>query len=339
MWWGLAAAMAWLLWIGPATVLADIQADGAASLEGWFQEGGIWKYRSGDGDVLRGQWLEDGGSWYYLDEDGHMATGWTTVDGMRYCFQPTGEWMRGWCMDWDSHTWYFYDSDHTMHTGWLFDGGAWYWMDGQGRMFAGGYRTIEGVKYYFFNDGQLAANQYIGFRYHDKDGLEESSHDVQLVGGGKVSQEDRDMVSDALYLYPRRWIARFVETGWSFQYYTEKSFFEAPDTDLGVYYKYYDLDTRYRKLKLCRSESMVRAFGEYVAYASGTLEEGNEDMRLLRSEQVNLDDLLEIPDYYDSSDRFFFGAVCEAYFDDEKREQMETLSPEACRVLEGILNG
>lgn len=304
---------------------------------GWFQENGIWGYRTDSGELLRSQWFEYQGEWYYLNENGHMATGWHSVDGNRYYFQSTGELATGWCLDWESHNWYYYDKNRVMHTGWLNEGDAWYWFDSKGEMVYGGYRTIEGVRYYFFNDGQMASNQYIGMHFYNAQGQEDKRYDIQLVGDGKVTQQDRDMVSDGLYLYPRKWIAAFVNSGWSFQYYTEKSFFEAPDTDQGVYYLYHELDTKYKKLKICKSDSMVRAFGEYVAYASGVLKKESTAMQKLRSEQVNLDDLLEIPDYYDSDDGFYFGALCEAYFDDVKRREMEQLAPLTCETLRGIL--
>ena len=61
-------------------------------------------------------------------------------------------------------------------------------------------------------------------------------YNVRLIGEDSLSMEQKDMITDAAYYVPGKWMKRFVEDGWQVMFYTKKKYFEAPDTDMGIYY-------------------------------------------------------------------------------------------------------
>ena len=42
-------------------------------------------------------------------------------------------------------------------------------------------RMVNGHKYYFFDNGQMAADQYVELNYYDVNGLRDRTHDVRLM--------------------------------------------------------------------------------------------------------------------------------------------------------------
>lgn len=237
-----------------------------------------------------------------------------------------------------NHHWYYYDEDRSVHTGWLLYEGEWYWFDSDGWMEASGYASIDGVRYYFFSNGQMAYNQYVGLKYMNEDGQEQEENDIRVIGRERPNSEDLDMITDALYEVPRGWIAEFEKTGWQLMFYKQKNYFAAPDTDLGIYYVYHSVDTRYKKVKFTETDSLLQAFGTYVGYAAGCYEEGNPQMQALWTEQIALNHVLNIPDYYSGDAGFYFGKLFAAYLDPQDREAMEQIAPGACEILGDILH-
>lgn len=244
----------------------------------------------------------------------------------------------GWHYSQKDYHWYYFEPDNGIHTGWLNYEGEWYWFDSFGRMEDGGSVSVDGKSYYFFINGHLAWNQFVGFRFMDENGLHDENHDFRIIGGGSAGMEERDMVSDYLYEVPRSWIAAFMEDGWQFMYYTKKKYFAAPNTNMGIYYVYHNTDTNYKKVKLCDADSVLQGFGEYVGYAAGCYRKGNLRMHDLWKEYPVLSNLLEIPDYYAEDGKFYFGKIFAAYLDEEKREDMRRLAPGTCRIMEEILH-
>lgn len=237
-----------------------------------------------------------------------------------------------------NHHWYYYDENRDYHTGWLFYEGEWYWFDSDGWMEASGYANIDGVRYYFFSNGQMAYNQYVGLKYMNRDGQEEEEHNIRVIGRETPTSEDRDMITDALYEVPRGWLAEFEKDGWQLMFYKQKKYFAAPDTDMGIYYVHHSVDTRYKKVKFTDTDALLQAFGTYVGYAAGCYEEGNPLMEALWKEQTALNNILNIPDYYSGDAEFYFGKLFAAYLDSQDREAMQQLAPEACEIMGDILH-
>lgn len=258
-----------------------------------------------------------------------------------YAMEAPGDGGENWYYSQKDHHWYYYqdyDEDQSFHTGWLKFQNEWYWFNSQGWMEDNGYAVIDGVPYYFFINGHMAWNQYIGMKYYDENGQYDKTHDVRVIGKDAPTTEERDILSDYLYEIPRSWIAQFVKDGWQLMFYTGKSYFAAPNTNLGIYYVYHNVDTHYKKVKFTDVDSVLQAFGEYVGYASGCYKDGNARMQVLWEEQHNLEPLLGLPGYYAGDAQFYFGKVFAAYLDPVQKEEMMRVSPKACEVIEELLH-
>ncbi len=255
-----------------------------------------------------------------------------------WAMEAPGRGGDGWYYDQRNFHWYYFDAENRPHTGWLKYEGEWYWFDSDGQMADGGYQNVDGLRYYFFINGNMAWNQYVEMKYMDKDGQNDKTHDIRVIGSGRPTNEDRDLISDALYLVPRGWIEQFIRDGWELMFYKKKKYFAAPDTDMGIYYVYHSTDTNYKKVKFAEAEAVLQGFGEYIGYAAGCYEKEDARMRTLWGEQAILRSVLEIPGYYANDARFYFGKLFVSYMDDEKKERMEKLSPKACEVMEEIIH-
>lgn len=239
----------------------------------------------------------------------------------------------------EDHNWYFYETDRAVpYTGWLDFHGERYWFDGQGRMADDGFRTIDGKQYYFFINGHMARNQFVGMKYYDADGQPDDTHEVRKLGRESITTEQRDLFSDALYEVPRSWIARFMEEGWQFMCYTSKKYFSAPDTEMGIYYVYHSVDTYYHKLKFTNVDAVLQAFGEYVGYSAGLYKRDHVFMEQLWADEPVLGKLLDIPDYYAGDAKFYFGKLFAAYLDEQQQAEILRLAPKTAQVMEELLH-
>lgn len=255
-----------------------------------------------------------------------------------YAMEAPGDGEPGWYYEQKKHYWYYYNEDKARHTGWLKYNNEWYWFDSTGRMEDNGNAVIDGIPYYFFINGHMAWNQYVGMKFYNADGQHQQEHDVRIIGRMSPENVDRDLFSDYLYDIPRSWIARFIDEGWEFMFYKQKEYFAAPNTSQGIYYVHHSVDTHYKKLKFTDVEDVQQAFGEYVGYAAGCYEEGNSWMKVLWEEEPALKDILELPDYYANDDKFYFGRLFCAYLDSQDREKIILSSRKTCEVMEEILS-
>lgn len=255
-----------------------------------------------------------------------------------YGMDAPGRGGSNWYYSDKNHHWYYYDADRNVHTGWLLYEGEWYWFDSDGWMEDSGYANIDGVRYYFFSNGQMAHNQYIGLKYMNKDGQEQETNQIRVIGRESPTAEDKDMITDALYEVPRGWFAEFEKDGWQMMFYKQKKYFAAPDTDMGIYYVYHSVDTRYKKVKFTDTDALLQAFGTYVGYAAGLYEEDNPLMQVLWTEQIALNRILNIPNYYSGDSGFYFGKLFAAYLDPVDREAMEQIAPQVCEIVGDILH-
>lgn len=258
--------------------------------------------------------------------------------GQAFAMEAPGNGGADWYYSDKNHHWYYYDEDRNVHKGWLKYDGEWYWFDSDGWMEASGQTVIDGVRYYFYSNGHMAWNQYIGLKYYDENGQQDDTHDIRVIGTESPTTEDKDLITDYLYEVPRSWIAQFVKDGWQFMFYKKKKYFSAPSTDMGIYYVHHSVDTHYKKAKITQADAILPAFGEYVGHAAGLYREGDERMQALWSDYNAIQNILEIPDYYAGDDSFYFGKVFAAYLDGETREDMLKSAPASCEILEEILH-
>lgn len=67
------------------------------------------------------------------------------------------------------NTWYYFDNMGQLTKGWLAQGGKWYYFDNSGRMQTG-WREVDSKWYYFKKDGAMAASEWCGGYWLNKDG-------------------------------------------------------------------------------------------------------------------------------------------------------------------------
>ena len=137
---------------------------------------------------------------------------------------------------------------------------------------------------------------------------------------------------------PREWIRDFVEQGWELMYYTDKSYFSAPDTEDGVYYVRHKLDTHYKKLKFTSPGALTRAFGEYVGYRLGLYDqEGDSPVAAMAAECENVSTYTPLPSYFDDKEEAQFGLVFETFIDPENQDEFMRDAPELYAALEKLI--
>ncbi|WP_243109962.1 cell wall-binding protein [Clostridium sp. E02] len=310
----------------------------------WKEDKYGWKYILPDGTYKKNTWEKINGNWYYFQRDGIPATDWTRIKGYDYCFNGTGEQLLGWCYNDEEEKWQYYKEDGTLQKGWYQDQeGNWYWFSNKGLMVSSGYKNILGKRYYFFDNGQLAANQYVGLSYMDENGIRNREYDILRKGKKKVSsisEDTKETLSEASKNLPRSWVKKFNQDGWEILYYTDKYYFSAPMTGSGVYYMCHQLDTNYKKIKICSPQELTEAFCEYIGYKSGCYKPNSKAMTDLFMNRALIDSFIDIPDYYENDARFYFGKVAGSYLlSDENRLEMEKAAPEVTEILKTILYG
>ena len=148
---------------------AETSGEPDPSVDGeWEGDGEDWQYRLTDGTCLKKSWLYYGGCWYYFSSSGYMQTGVKRIGSQTYYFGGNGAMAVGWAYDEDDECWYHAAEDGELTKGWLHAGGAWYWFDSKYKMYNRGYRMVDAHKYYFYENGQMAANQYVEMNYYDE---------------------------------------------------------------------------------------------------------------------------------------------------------------------------
>lgn len=128
-------------------------------LKGWHFIENEWYYLSESDGVMASEWLSQNGIWYYLSPSGVMARG-TVFDGTAWSsFNSSGQWL-GYCQPgwmWEPGGWHWLSAGGVPQHGWLFISGAWYYLghNSLGTMLIG-WHTIDGVRYYFYENGVMA---------------------------------------------------------------------------------------------------------------------------------------------------------------------------------------
>ena len=164
--------------------------------QGWVQNGSAWNYYH-QGNIVRNAWI---GS-YWLGADGKMATS-SWVDNERYYVGANGVWVRnaqkpevkknGWVKE--GSAWYYYENGALARNKWISgkywlgaDGkmatGSWvdngrYYVDGNGVWVRNAQKPVEkkhgwvkeGSAWYFYYQGQITKNAWVGSYWLGADG-------------------------------------------------------------------------------------------------------------------------------------------------------------------------
>ena len=317
---------------------AETSGEPDPSVDGeWEGDGEDWQYRLTDGTCLKKSWLYYGGCWYYFSSSGYMQTGVKRIGSKTYYFGGNGAMAVGWAYDEDDECWYHAAEDGELTKGWLHAGGAWYWFDSKYKMYNRGYRMVDAHKYYFYENGQMAANQYVEMNYYDENGLRDKQYDITIQGKRRPTAEEKKGITEAMEGIPREWIRKFNESGWELMFFTDKKYYSAPRTEQGIYYVYHKTDTHYKKLKFTKPESLALAFGEYVASATGNDKEENAFMADYQQYLMDSGIAQPLPSYFDNDSSMLFGNLFENYCKPEVRADMKKLSPSLYRYMEETL--
>lgn len=309
-----------------------------AAEPGWSSDMMGWTYQREDGTVPKNEWQQIDGSWYYFDREGIITTGWKTIGNEAYFFTNSGDLARGWCYNSSEERWYYFNEDGTRKTEWMFFEDNWYYFNSRGQMVSDGYTTINGERYYFYDDGRMAANKYVGTFYIGDNGLRDPSHDIKVEGKKDgIPSDEKDGITQAMANIPSSWVKDFLDNGWEIIYYTDKEYFSAPDSGDGIYYVKFKLDTSYRKLKLIDPDCLIQGFGEYIGYASGVYDNDSQDGADLMMEQHAIADLIDLPSYYAGDIQFYFGSLCKSYLEFGVNREFQEKSPIIYEILNKIL--
>lgn len=303
----------------------------------WIGEDTEWQYQLSDGTYLAKSWLFDNGHWYYFGKDGWMLTGKRRIGSDFYYFREDGAMAVGWIYNEADEVWHYAEESGRLKKGWHRGGDAWYWFNSRYEMFSGGNRMIDAHKYYFYENGQLAANQYVGLFYYDENGIRDRRYDMVVKGKRKPEEEEREQITKVMAELPRTWIQKCLEQGWELMYYTDKKYYAAPKTEQGVYYLYYQTDPYYKKLKFTRPEQLPMAFGEAVASMTGNDAEETAlfaDYFRYLTESVLAQGL---PNYFDGNAAKQFGNLFANYCDPELRAEMQRIAPDLLQQIEVLL--
>ena len=171
------------------------QKPAVAQKQGWVQNGSAWNYYY-QGNIVRNAWI---GS-YWLGTDGRMATN-SWIDNGRYYVGANGVWDKtvkkpevkknGWIKE--GNTWYYYENGALARNKWV--GNYWlgtdgkmatsswvdndrYYVDGNGAWVKDAKRpevkkngwVKEGSTWYYYENGALARNKWIGNYWLGADG-------------------------------------------------------------------------------------------------------------------------------------------------------------------------
>ena len=164
---------------------------------GWIKEGSAWYYYE-NGALARNKWISGK---YWLGADGKMATS-SWVDNGRYYVDGNGVWVRnakkpvekkhGWIKE--GSAWYYYENGELVRNKWISDK---YWLGADGRMATSSWVdngryyvdsngawvkdakkpeakkhgwVKEGTTWYYFYQGQIVKNAWIGSYWLGVDG-------------------------------------------------------------------------------------------------------------------------------------------------------------------------
>lgn len=146
------------LGLGVLTVLATpiavntVASSDVLAAQGWVKTGNTWYFYNQNGTLARNAWAGN----YWLGADGRMVTN-AWVDNGRYYVDANGAWVKGaqkpaaaqkqgWVKE--ANTWYYYNTDGTLARN------AWagnYWLGADGRMVTNSW--VDNNRYYVGNDG------------------------------------------------------------------------------------------------------------------------------------------------------------------------------------------
>ena len=211
--------------------------------QGWNLLGGDYYYQEGDSILKNGSYKLSDGNWYGFDYQGRMLANVFDENDI-------------------GRVWHWYGESGAAQTGWFLLAGNWYYGSTTDGTLYTGFRTINGVKYYFDNDGimqtkSVVVSDYPGYRL------------IMISDSGAVT--DIKSMEDGWSCYDGEWYYyqnRNPYTGWLGDYYIENGRMcrdtTMPYNSLGGTKYYLGEDGVHQRNTWCGN-------GRYYAKADGTL--------------------------------------------------------------------
>lgn len=161
----------------------------------WQKAGNAWSYIQDNGQPVKEGWFQDSDGKVYNFNGGITRSGWYLEDGKYYYFNPTsGERMSG-LFDADGKT-YFCGPQGVMQTGWFQVNGKWYHAKGDGSLDKG-VTDINGCRFYFFEDGHMAVNEWAEGNKYFATATGEIATDQWVDGESYVNSSGRPVDADS----------------------------------------------------------------------------------------------------------------------------------------------
>ena len=190
-----------MLFRSGASQIAQIDGKSYAFKGGKLQKGLILVddslyYCKDDGEIVTG-WMDIDGATYYFEKDGAVKNQWKSLvsgnDKGLYYFDENAKMVTGW-KEIEDETYHF-DEDGRQSTGWVSEGDKKYYYSGDPiAVKARGLTNIDGVNYYFADDGD---HELMTGWIDGSGGISYASEDGSLLTG-----LHRDIDTD-IYLFSR----------------------------------------------------------------------------------------------------------------------------------------
>lgn len=125
-----------------------------------YYEACHYYYTDENGNYVKNEFRWINGKWYYFDAQGHMLTGWQNINGYSYYFEDSGamsasQYVDGYWLNADG-TW-----TYPYRASWRLNSVGWWYGDDSGWYARNQWETINGIDYYFDNNGYMVSNRYI----------------------------------------------------------------------------------------------------------------------------------------------------------------------------------
>lgn len=275
-------------------------------------------------------WMQNGDNWYYVDNSGSMLLNLSkTINSQKYFFDDNGVMVHdAWWQNREDDKWYYAGSDGAAVKGWLQLGTDWYYLQTSGAMVTDGWRTIDGRRYYFNQNGTMKKNGYVGEKYLDSNGVNDSRYDIKVRG--KIEKEVLEEAGDKTEQIPGWLLNHVFESGWKIACNAEKeNYGVVKHDDYGDYIRYCNLEIGRKLIFFTQPEHICQGIGLYVNNEFG--KPGNsEDFQGAYSVDWNMvSDMFEQEPIMERSKDMVFAEVFALYYhtDDDVREDFREYCP------------
>ena len=285
-------------------------------------------------------WTQQNGNWYYMDQSGTaLKAQMKTINFQKYCFDENGAMLHDvWYYDNSDNKWYYMGSDGTAVKGWANIESEWYYFLTGGTMVADGWRTIDNKKYYFGESGVMKRNGYVGEKYLDSSGMNDSRYDIKVRG--KVDKEVLEESGDMTEHIPGWLLDHVFKTGWKIAYNAEKeNYGKITHEDYDDFVRYYDLETGRKLIFFVQPEFIIQSIGLYVNYSFGKPGNGEDFQGAFSVDWNNVSDMFDQLPIVERSKDLTFAEVFALYYNENEDVQQEfrEYCPSLCEFMDRFM--